>query len=189
MSSRRRSKIKPFPEARYSSAFSVEIFVKDFVCCLPELQIISCRRQHLKQDFPKRFLAFRLPKKNPRITRRTRRKIFVKDFFLRYKRYSWQFPKMIFLRYSWQLTVLENVFFKMPQRKVNVITERRMFGDDNDLPHDIRDMKSGFSGDSLLRYSSDTGSMTSVACLPLCILCFVFVFVKVTAYRHFTFAV
>ena len=42
MSSRRRSKIKPFPEARYSSAFSVEIFVKDFVCCLPELQIISC---------------------------------------------------------------------------------------------------------------------------------------------------
>ena len=84
-------------------------------------------------------------------------------------------------------TVLENVFFKMPQRKVNVITERRIFGDDNDLPHDIRDMKSGFSGDSLLRYSSDTGSMTSVACLPLCILCFVFV--KVTAYRHFTFAV
>ena len=78
-------------------------------------------------------------------------------------------------------------FFKMPQRKVNVITERRIFGDDNDLPHDIRDMKSGFSGDSLLRYSSDTGSMTSVACLPLCILCFVFV--KVTAYRHFTFAV
>ena len=77
----------------------------------------------------------------------------------------------------------------MPQRKVNVITERRMFGDDNDLPHDIRDMKSGGSGDSLLRYSSDTGSMTSVACLLLCILYLVFVFVKVTAYRHFTFAV
>ena len=96
-------------------------------------------------------------------------------FFLRYK------------RYSWQLTVLENVFFKMPQRKVNVITERRIFGEDNDLPRDIRDMKSGFSGDSLLRYSSDTGSMTSVACLLLCILCLVFV--KVTAYRHFTFAV
>ena len=92
---------------------------------------------------------------------------------------------MIFLRYSF--TVLENVFFKMPQRKVNVITERRIFGGDNDLPRDIRDMNSGVSGDSLLRYSSDTGSMTSVACLPLCILCFVFV--KVTAYRHFTFAV
>ena len=66
-----------------------------------------------------------------------------------------------------------------------------MFGEDNDLPLDIRDMKSGGSGDSLLRYSSDTGSMTSVAYLLLCILCFVFVFVfvKVTAYRHFTFAV
>ena len=59
----RRSIINSSPKARYSSAFSVEIFVKDFVCCLPELQIISCRRQHLKQDFPKRFLAFRLPKK------------------------------------------------------------------------------------------------------------------------------
>ena len=77
----------------------------------------------------------------------------------------------------------------MPQRKVNVITERRIFGEDNDLPRDIRDMKSGDSGDSLLRYSSDTGSMTSVACLLLCILYLVFVFVKVTAYRHFTFAV
>ena len=89
------------------------------------------------------------------------------------------------------MTVLENVFFKMPQRKVNVITERLIFGDDNDLPRDIRDMKSGGSGDSLLRYSSDTGSMTSVACLLLFILnlVFVFVFVKVTAYRHFTFAV
>ena len=54
----------------------------------------------------------------------------------------------------------------MPQRKVNVITERLIFGDDNDLPRDIRDMKSGVSGDSLLRYSSDTGSMTSVAYLP-----------------------
>ena len=51
---------------------------------------------------------------------------------------------MIFLRYSF--TVLENVFFKMPQRKVNVITERRIFGDDNDLPRDIRDMKSGVRG-------------------------------------------
>ena len=38
--------------------------VKDYICCLPELQIISCRRQHLKQDFPQRFLAFRLPPKN-----------------------------------------------------------------------------------------------------------------------------
>ena len=37
-------------------------------------------------------------------------------------------------------------FFKMPQRKVNVITERRIFGDDNDLPRDIRDMKSGVRG-------------------------------------------
>ena len=51
---------------------------------------------------------------------------------------------MIFLRYSF--TVLENVFFKMPQRKVNVITERRIFGEDNDLPRDIRDMKSGVRG-------------------------------------------
>ena len=34
----------------------------------------------------------------------------------------------------------------MPQRKVNVITERRIFGDDNDLPRDIRDMKSGVRG-------------------------------------------
>lgn len=46
----------------------------------------------------------------------------------------------------YSFTVLENVFFKMPQRKVNVITERRIFGEDNDLPHDIRDMKSGVRG-------------------------------------------
>ena len=31
MSSRRRSIIKPFPKARYSSAFSVEIFVNDYI--------------------------------------------------------------------------------------------------------------------------------------------------------------
>ena len=31
MSSRRRSKINPFPKARNSSAFSVEIFVKDYI--------------------------------------------------------------------------------------------------------------------------------------------------------------
>ena len=42
MSSRRRSKINPFPEARNSSAFWSRIFIKDFVCCLPEFQIISC---------------------------------------------------------------------------------------------------------------------------------------------------
>ena len=110
------------------------------------------------------------------------------------KRYSWQLTVSkndFFALQFYSFTVLENVFFKMPRRKVNVITERRIFGDDNDLPRDIRDMKSGVSGDSLLRYSSDTGSMTSVACLLLCILylVFVFVFVKVTAYRHFTFAV
>ena len=46
----------------------------------------------------------------------------------------------------YSFTVLENVFFKMPQRKVNVITERRIFGEDNDLPRDIRDMKSGVRG-------------------------------------------
>ena len=54
---------------------------------------------------------------------------------------------MIFLRYC--LTVLQfwkTFFFKMPQRKVNVITERRIFGEDNDLPRDIRDMKSGVRG-------------------------------------------
>ena len=62
----RRSPLKFFPKARNSSAFSVEIFVKDFVCCLPELQIISCRRQHLKQDFLQRFLTKHPPpKKNP----------------------------------------------------------------------------------------------------------------------------
>ena len=38
----RRSITKSFPEARNSSAFSVEMFVKDFVYYLPELQIISC---------------------------------------------------------------------------------------------------------------------------------------------------
>ena len=57
------------------------------------------------------------------------------------------FQKMIFLRYC--LTVLQfwkTFFFKMPQRKVNVITERWIFGDDNDLPRDIRDMKSGVRG-------------------------------------------
>ena len=37
-----RSITKPFPKARYSSAFSVEMFVKEFVYYLPELQIISC---------------------------------------------------------------------------------------------------------------------------------------------------
>ena len=52
--------------------------VKDYICCLPELQIISCRRQHLKKDFPKRFLAKQPPKKNPRNTRSTQ--ILVKDF-------------------------------------------------------------------------------------------------------------
>ena len=31
MSSRRRSKINPFPEARYSSAFWSRIFVKDYI--------------------------------------------------------------------------------------------------------------------------------------------------------------
>ena len=36
--------------------------VKDYICCLPELQIISCRRQHLKKDFHKRFLAKQPPK-------------------------------------------------------------------------------------------------------------------------------
>ena len=33
----------------------------------------------------------------------------------------------------YSFTVLENVFFKMPQRKVNVITERRIFA----CPRDI----------------------------------------------------
>ena len=97
----RRSSLKFFPEARYSSALSVEIFVKNFICCLPELQIISCRRQYLKQDFSKDLpmvcfvvtqhseselsLCLRYSitsslqaiQKHPRITRRTRRKIFV----------------------------------------------------------------------------------------------------------------
>ena len=53
---------------------------------------------------------------------------------------------IFFALLSDSFTVLENVFFKMPQRKVNVITERRIFGDDNDLPRDIRDMKSGVRG-------------------------------------------
>ena len=64
MSSRRRSKIKPFPEARYSSAFSVEIFVKDFVCCLLNYRLFLAK-QHLKQDFLQRFLALAQPKNNP----------------------------------------------------------------------------------------------------------------------------
>ena len=51
--------------------------VKDYICCLPELQIISCRRQHLKQDFLQNILPLGY-KKNPRNTRRTR--ILVKDF-------------------------------------------------------------------------------------------------------------
>ena len=70
-------------------------------------------------------------------------------FFLRYKRYSWQLTVSkndFFALLSDSFTVLENVFFKMPQRKVNVITERRIFGEDNDLPRDIRDMKSGVRG-------------------------------------------
>ena len=54
ISSRRRSIIKSFPKARYSSAFWLGIFVKDFVCCLPELQIISCEAPPPKKNpFPK----------------------------------------------------------------------------------------------------------------------------------------
>ena len=84
-----RSIIKPSPEARYSSAFSVEIFVKDYIfSCLsarnlggnlhvksedlngPEIyliillssQKISCRRQHLKQRFPPKISCARATK-------------------------------------------------------------------------------------------------------------------------------
>ena len=56
---------------------------------------------------------------------------------------------IFFVLQALQLTVDsfgKRFFFKMPQRKVNVITERRIFGDDNDLPRDIRDMKSGVRG-------------------------------------------
>ena len=55
---------------------------------------------------------------------------------------------IFFVLQALQLTVdsFGKRFFKMPQRKVNVITERRIFGEDNDLPRDIRDMKSGVRG-------------------------------------------
>ena len=64
MSSRRRSIIKFLPEARNSSAFSVEIYIKDFT------REIIC-------ESLKYFLRSN-PHKNPRNTRRTR--ILVKDY-------------------------------------------------------------------------------------------------------------
>ena len=57
-----RSKIKPFPEARYSSAFSVEIFLKI---------IISGQRPYFIKDFPQRFLAKQPPKKSTEHTEDT----------------------------------------------------------------------------------------------------------------------
>ena len=66
MSSRRRSIIKFLPEARNSSAFSVEIYIKDFT------REIIC-------ESLKYFLRSN-PHKNPRNTRRTRKKILVKDY-------------------------------------------------------------------------------------------------------------
>ena len=64
MSSRRRSIIKFLPEARNSSAFSVEIYIKDFT------REIIC-------ESLKYFLRSN-PHKNPRNTRRTR--ILVEDY-------------------------------------------------------------------------------------------------------------
>ena len=64
MSSRRRSIIKFLPEARNSSAFSVEIYIKDFT------REIIC--ESLK------YFLRSTPHKNPRNTRRTR--ILVEDY-------------------------------------------------------------------------------------------------------------
>ena len=84
-----RSIIKPFPKARYSSAFSSKIIVKDLFYVAyarnlrgnlhvkskdlngPEIYLrfyfpkIFLAKQHLKEDFLQRFLALAQPKKYP----------------------------------------------------------------------------------------------------------------------------
>ena len=61
----------------FERIFLSRIMIKDFICCLPELQIISGHRPYFIKDFPQRFLA-KQPPKNPRNTWRTR--ILVKDY-------------------------------------------------------------------------------------------------------------
>ena len=56
MSSRRRSKIKPSPRSEVFERILVKDFLKDFICCLPELQIISCVSNFFKKISPKDFL-------------------------------------------------------------------------------------------------------------------------------------
>ena len=61
-----RSIIKPFPKARYSSAFSVEIFVKDFVReIIYELLKYFLRSNNLNKISSKDFLRSRNPKNHP----------------------------------------------------------------------------------------------------------------------------
>ena len=85
MSSRRRSKIKLFPEARYSSAFSVEIFVKDYIfSCLSARNLW---RKSLIKIWPmarNQSSEFRRSHEKTRILV----KDYSKDFVLRYRRYS-----------------------------------------------------------------------------------------------------
>ena len=103
----RRSSLKFFPEARYSSALSIEIFVKNFICCLPELQIISCRRQYLKQDFSKDFQPSGYPKKSTDHTEDTE-----KDFRRMIKTTPSDFkPQTSDFIFALQLTVSKSDFF------------------------------------------------------------------------------
>ena len=56
----RRSPLKFFPKSEVLERILFRILVKDYSFLVIELFLA---KQHLKQDFPKRFLAFRLPKK------------------------------------------------------------------------------------------------------------------------------
>ena len=76
ISSRRRSIIKSFPEARYSSAFSVEIFLKILFAASLNYRLFLAIGHILLKISTKDFLRSN-PPKNPRSTRRTR--ILVKD--------------------------------------------------------------------------------------------------------------
>ena len=107
ISSRRRSKINPFPKARNSSAFSVEIFLLKILFLSILNDILFLAKQHLIKDFPQRFLA-KQPQKNPRNTRSTR--ILVKDSC---KDYSLDFePQAIHNKTLPKSEVLERILVK-----------------------------------------------------------------------------
>ena len=60
----RRSIIKPFPEARHSSAFSVKILLKILFAASLNYRLFLAK-QHLKQDFLQRSLALAQPQNHP----------------------------------------------------------------------------------------------------------------------------